>query len=350
DGFAAAYLDPDNAQHVVQTYLPDLAAYMRGLGYATTPTSGLLAEFHALPPAERDLFLDKVFFSELKQTGIDYNDPTSPRYQSYNRGFKAVSLLFPADPAGAPEGDVILDAKPVETQSGGDITILAPYGRVAVGADIVPKGVDPSAGGVVTRKGGDIRIMSDQNVDLFTSRVFTLQGGDITMWTSDGSITAGSGSKTSVFQKPLVYDVDDEAVITLDAFGLQTGAGIGVLDALLGEGQRQRSRLDLIAPRGEVNAGDAGIRVVGDLNIAAQVVVGVENIQVSGAAAGVPKVEAPNLGALSTVSQVAQAAAKEGVGPAAQPHTAVADLPSIITVEVVGYEQTDDPKKKKKSP
>src|SRR5262249_63051 len=120
--------------------------------------------------------------------------------------------------------------------------------------------------------------------------------------------------------------------------------------ALLGQGQRRRSRLVLIAPRGEVNAGDAGIRVVGDLNIAAQVVVGVENIQVSGAAAGVPKVEAPNLGALNTVSSLPQPAAEEGVGPAAQRRTAVADLPSIITVEVVGYEQSDDPKKRKKAP
>jgi hypothetical protein len=191
--------------------------------------------------------------------------------------------------------------------------------------------------------------MSDENIDLFTSRVFTLEGGDITLWTTDGSITAGSGSKTSVFQKPLAYTIDLAGVIGIDAFGLQTGAGIGVLDALGGSGQRARSRLDLIAPRGEVNAGDAGIRVVGDINIAAQVVVGVENIQVSGAAVGVPKVEAPNVAAITSASQVAQAAAKEGVGPAATPQPAVADLPSIITVEVVGYE-TADPERKKKEP
>jgi len=80
--------------------------------------------------------------------------------------------------------------------------------------------------------------------------------------------------------------------------------------------------------------------------------VGVENIQVSGVAVGVPKVDAPNLGALTTASQVAQAAAKQGVGPEAQPSTALADLPSVITVEVAGYETTDpsaaeDPKKKR---
>jgi hypothetical protein len=196
--------------------------------------------------------------------------------------------------------------------------------------------------------------MADRNIDLYTSRVFTLEGGDVLMWTSDGSITAGSGSKTSVFQAPLQYTIDPAGRVTVDAFGLQTGAGIGVLDALQDSGGRRRSRLDLIAPNGEVNAGDAGVRVVGDLNIAAAVVTGIENIQVSGASAGVPKVEPPNVGALTSASAVAQAASQEGVGPdAAAARNAAADLPSIITVEVIGYESNDagdsEAEKRKKS-
>jgi hypothetical protein len=183
--------------------------------------------------------------------------------------------------------------------------------------------------------------MADQNIDLFTSRVFTLQGGDVTMWTSNGSITAGAGSRTSVFQRPLAYAMSNDAVVTLDAFGISTGAGIGVLDALPGN-DRPKSRLDLIAPNGEVNAGDAGIRVVGDLNIAALTVVGLENISVTGASAGVPKVEAPNIGALTSGAQLAQAAAKETSGADGQVgRRTVADLPSLITVEPVGYEVRD---------
>jgi hypothetical protein len=167
------------------------------------------------------------------------------------------------------------------------------------------------------------------------------------MWTTSGSITAGSGSKTSVFQVPLSYVMSSEGVVTVNAFGLATGAGIGVLDALANDGERPRSRLDLIAPNGEVNAGDSGIRVVGDLNIAAQVVVGVENIRASGATAGVPRVAAPDVGALTTASQVSQAASRDGVGPdsaaaAAEARRTLSELPSIITVEVVGYETAPD--------
>jgi hypothetical protein len=238
---------------------------------------------------------------------------------------------------------VLLGGKPVESQAAAGITILAPYGEIQVGAQSVPARVNPALGGLVTRRGGDLRLMADQNIDLFSSRVFTLEGGDITMWTSNGSITAGSGSKTSVFQVPLSYEMNAAGVVSVNAFGLATGAGIGVLDALDDAAQRRRSRLDLIAPRGEVNAGDSGIRVVGDLNIAAQAVVGLENIQFSGVATGVPRAPVPDVGALTLASQVTQSATQQGLGPAstaaaAEARRALAELPSIITVEVVGYE------------
>jgi hypothetical protein len=352
DGFASVYLDPANRAGVARTYLPELGTFLRKLGISATSDAERLAAFHALPRIQQEIFLDGIYLVELRQTGIEHNDPSSPAYQSYQRGYAAVTRLFPTDPASvsaSARGDVILNSKPLETQADAGITVLAPYGAVEVGSSVQLPGNDPTRSGVVTRRGGAIEIMSDGNVDLFTSRVFTLQGGDILMWTSDGSITAGAGAKTSVFQAPLQYQIDSTATITVDSFGLQTGAGIGVLDALGNGVTRPRSRLDLIAPRGEVNAGDAGIRVAGDLNIAAAAVVGIENIQVSGASQGVPKVEAPNLGALTTASQVAQAAAREGVGPeSAAARSAVADLPSIITVEVVGYETSDPGDERKK--
>jgi filamentous hemagglutinin family protein len=350
-GFASAYLDPANTQAVVRTYLPELAIYMKGLGYGTLPEAELVAAFRTLSQERQRVFLDGVYFSELKETGIEYNDPDSPRHQSYSRGFRAVSMLFPTDPqtvADGAGGSVLLNGKPISTEALGDVTILAPYGRVLVGNPALDTSAKES--GVVTRRGGDIRIMSNGNIDLETSRVFTLQGGDITMWTSNGSITAGTGSKTAVFQKPLSYLMSNDGVVSVNAFGISTGAGIGVLDALQDAGERERSRLDLIAPRGEVNAGDAGIRVVGDLNIAAQAVVGLENIQVSGGkASGLPEVKAPSLTLAATSDQVTRAATQEGIGPnPAAAQKALADLPSIITVEAVGYETEEQSEERRK--
>src|SRR3546814_15309694 len=108
------------------------------------------------------------------------------------------------------------------------------------------------------------------------------------MWMSNGDITAGVGSKTSVFRPPLVYNITNDGLVSITVFGLQTGAGIGVLDAG-GTGNREESRLDLIASRGEVNAGDAGISVVGDLNITALRVVGLDTLLVTGDTTGRPE-------------------------------------------------------------
>jgi len=344
DSFTAAYLDTQSSGQVVRTYLPELAVFMRRLGFTGLSDQELVDVFKNLPLASRKLFAQQILFTELKETGLDVTDSTSPRYQSYSRGYAAIHRLFPRDTTQLTDkerSNVLLNASKVETQAGGNITVLAPYGHLEIGG--VAAAGAPEDGGLVTRRGGSIRIMADQNIDLFASRVFTLQGGDITMWSSNGDITAGIGAKTTVFRPPLTYVIDNDGRVSLNIFGLQTGAGIGVLDAG-GSGTREKSRLDLIAPRGEVNAGDAGIRVVGDLNIAALRVVGVDNIQISGGgtATGVPRVVPPNVVALTEATKVLTASTERLTG-AAQTKTTPEQLPSVITVEVIGYEEQTRP-------
>jgi hypothetical protein len=360
DGFRDAYLDPANAeQRAVHDYFPELAAYMKSLSpaYAGLQGAELVAAFRALPPLQQQLFLTRVYFTELKETGIDHNDPASPRHGSYQRGTDAIHKLFTVDPrtiAEADRGNIILHGKRVETNDPADITLLAPYGSIEVGTDTPQQFVSYAKGGIVTRRGGDVRIMADGDVDLFTSRVFTLQGGDITIWTTQGSITAGSGAKTSAVQVPRVYEMTPDGVARVTVYGLQTGSGIGVLDPLDGAADRPPSRIDLIAPAGEVDAGDAGIRSAGSINIAAAVVVGIDNIQATGATTGVPKAAPPDVALQSSISQTT-AAATQDVAPAADATPRPPpELPSIITVEVLGFTQQEgdapeeSPKKKKK--
>ena len=74
-----------------------------------------------------------------------------------------------------------------------------------------------------------------------------------------------------------------EAAVQTDLGGLATGGGIGVLASVEGV---EAGDVDLIAPSGTIDAGDAGIRVTGNLNIAAVSVLNAWNIQVGGAASG----------------------------------------------------------------
>lgn len=330
--FAEAYLNPDNPQKVVRTYLPELRSYMEKLGYRGLDGEALRAAFRALPLSSQQPLLRAILFSELKETGIDVNIPDGPRRNDYSRGYDAITRLFPTR-TGATGGDIEATRR-VDSLAGGRIEMLAPHGAIMIGVENPGEDFRPNDVGVVTRKGGDIHIMSHGSIDLGRSRVFTLQGGDIIMWTSEGDITAGTGSKTTAVYPPLAYTTNNDGFVSLNLFGLQTGAGIGALDALR-DGQI-RSRIDLIAPHGEVNAGDAGIRVTGNINIAALRVVGIDNIQVGGTATGIPKAAAPQLAGTLSADQATAAATKD-LEPSRRAGAAPQERPSIILVEVLGY-------------
>lgn len=81
-----------------------------------------------------------------------------------------------------------------------------------------------------------------------------------------------------------------------------------------------------------MDAGDAGIRVSGNLVIAALEVRGTDNIQVSGTSIGVPTTKT-DTGALTSASNTA-AAAQQTTPPA---QAANSGQPSIIIVEVLGF-------------
>lgn len=299
------------------------------------------ALFDGLPAKTREGFLQKVLAEELRQTGIDYNDAGGARFQQYTRGYSALNLLYPGtkglgrdNPLG---GDIVLKDSSVESLSGGSINIVAPYGNVQIG--------DPAAtrvtqgAGVVTRRGGNLTVLANGIISLDQSRAFTLQGGDLMMWTSNGDITAGIGAKTNVTSLPISYRLDKNGLMSVNVFGLQTGAGIGVLDAFEGRDPNRRpSRMDLLAFFGEVNAGDAGIRVVGDINIAALRVVNAANIQVTGEAVGIPQVPAVNVGALTAASAATSAVVNQATQLAARSRPSIVrDIPAIVNVRFVGF-------------
>ncbi len=342
NGFAAAYLSPTNASGVVRTYLPELRDYMAGLGYTGLDDAQLLEVFDSLAfkttQAEtRQMFLLQVFLTELKETGIDFNDPSSPRFASYKRGRTAVATLF-GDGKNAPTGNINLFAKPVISMAGGSFTVLAPHGQIQIDQSAGGSTAGQTASsGIITQRGGGVQMMSNGDIALGNSRVFTLEGGDILMWTTHGNITAGNGSNTTASFPQLQFVVDNDADVLLNVTALQSGSGIGALDATLTGAIK--SRVDLIAPEGTVDAGDAGIRASGNVNIAALHVLNAQNITASGTTTGVPVVAAPNVAAITAASAISSSLTSASDETAQKQREAVTqqETPSFFNVEVMGY-------------
>jgi hypothetical protein len=276
-----------------------------------------------------------IFYLVLRDAGRDHNAASSPGYGNYNAGFAAIDALFPESTPW--QGDISLTSREITTTSGGNISLLAPGGQLLVGYDL--SGNQPLDQGIFTDDGGNISIFTSDSVIVGTSRIFTLRGGNIIIWSSTGDIDAGASSKTVQSAPPtrVLIDPQDGEVQT-DLAGLATGGGIGVLATVAGV---PPGDVDLVAPVGSIDAGDAGIRVSGNINLAALQVLNVANIQVQGSSAGVPALtvslntsglQAGNATAAATITAIGNVIGGTNVSSLAQEV-----LPSLISVEVLGY-------------
>ncbi len=277
-----------------------------------------------------------LYYLVLRDAGRDHNDPDSPNAGTYTDGYAAIAKLFPTTSVGS----IQTQARDIRTKSGGDISILAPDGGLQLATATIGSSLAPP--GIITESGGSINIFADGSVDIGISRIFTLRGGDIMIWSSTGDIAAGSSSKTVQSAPPTRVLIDPQSAnVATDLAGLATGGGIGVLATVAGI---RPGNVDLIAPIGAVDAGDAGIRATGNLNIAATIVLNSANISVGGTSGGTPaaaSVAAPSLGGLAAASSSAAAGTSAANNQAPkqdkEEQALGQDQPSFITVQVIGY-------------
>ena len=344
--FVEAYLNPANlaqpgesiqGNKVAKTYENELVGWLaERFGFAGSPEQ-VRAYYAALPAEQQRVFARDVYFAELKAAGREYTQEGGTRQGSYVRGRAAIAALFPSrDVAGNPityKGDITMfGGAGVHTNFGGSIQMLTPGGSQTFG---IEGAAPPATAGVITQGAGDIQLYSLGSILLGQSRIMTTFGGSIMGWTSEGDINAGRGSKTTVVYTPPKRVYDNWGNVGLSPAVPSTGAGIATLDPIP---EVPAGDIDLIAPLGTIDAGEAGIRVSGNINIAALRVVNAANIQTQGKSSGVPVSAAVNTGAMSSASS-AGAAASQAAEDAARSQQAAAKQgrASIVTVEVLSF-------------
>ena len=344
--FVERYLNPGNqaqsgeslqGSKVAKTYENELVTWLAERFGFTGSADQARAYFSALPAEQQRVFARDVYFAELKAAGREYNQDGSVRQGSYLRGRAAIAALFPdRDVAGNPityKGDITMfGGAGVHTNFGGSIQMLTPGGSQTFGIEGV---APPATAGVITQGAGDIQLYSLGSILLGQSRIMTTFGGSIMGWTTEGDINAGRGSKTTVVYTPPKRVYDNWGNVSLSPSVPSTGAGIATLNPIP---EVAAGDIDLIAPLGTIDAGEAGIRVSGNINIAALRVVNAANIQTQGKSSGVPVSAAVNTSAMSSAS-AAGAAASQAAEDAARNQQAAAKQgrASIVTVEVLSF-------------
>jgi filamentous hemagglutinin len=326
---------PDFADFLKNVISPSTTYQQQLINYVQSQTGQTNLAFAQADPIftafsvdEQRPLIDSVFFNELLLSGREAN--ATPKV-GFSRGYAAIDALFPGSrTASNPyQGDLTLAFSRIYTLGGGNIDLFAPGGLINVGLANPPASLassrSPSQLGIVAQGAGDVNIFSRGDVLVNQSRIFTLGGGNILIWSNEGSIDAGRGSKSAVSAPPPEVLVDAQGNVTLSFSGAVAGSGIRTIQV---DPQTPPGNVDLVAPQGTVNAGDAGIGAAGNINIAAQAVIGLDNIQFGGTSVGVPStisnIGAALAGASNAASSTTNATTATAAGATADRQAAAA--------------------------
>lgn len=319
-----------------------LAGYVRKV----TNSPGLtneqaFARFQALNKHLQEVFVYRHFSSELLASG----ETSGFSDKNINRGDEAIATLFPS--ARSYDGDLSLFKSQIRTLRNGSIDLLVPGG-------FVNAGVPTSSGsdiGIVTEFGGDIRAFAETGFQVEQSKVITQYGTDVTIWVNNGDIDAGRGSKSAISVPERVVSTDADGNTKVEVKGVAAGSGIrsqtydpdgpaGPMEAP--ELENGGGTVTLIAPRGRLNLGEAGIGG-GRVKIVAPVTTGPGGIE-SGNVSGAPPADTGSLAAVAGVGNLGADATKsasddvtrQAAQSAAAAFSAKNFLPSFVSVEVIG--------------
>jgi hypothetical protein len=309
-----------------------LISYVESMDNLTGLTAAQAKQvFNAMSLGLQRTYVEELFFELLQIYG---SKEAASGNGDFSGAFAAISSLFPgANPAAGQtnpyQGNIDLYFSQIYTEQGGNISLLAPGGGIDAGLALAPAsfGINklPDQLGIVAATTGNVSTFTYGDLQIDQSRLFAADGGDIIVWSTDGNIDAGAGAKTSISapEVNIAYDSNGQPTTTLRA--AIAGSGIQALSATPGVSP---GNVYLFAPRGVVNAGDAGI-VAGNLTVAATAVIGANNITVSGTSVGVPlappALGANFAGASSTAGATANAAENFNASGATASNTPVAD-------------------------
>lgn len=284
--------------------------------------------------------LRELFYTTLRTAGRDavLSAGQEEKDKHYDFGRAAIAALFPKGTVG--KGNIDFFYSQIKTEQGGNIDLLVPGGGVTVGianpsVDLVKTAAEQ---GLFTIRGGDIRAMTRDNFLVNQSRVFTLDGGDIMVWSDRGDIDAGSGAKTVISTPPPTLVIRNGQIV-LDTSSSVAGSGIGTL---ISKPTTPASDLDLFAPEGTIDAGDAGLRSTGNVFIGATQVLNAANIAATGTVAGAPAPVVVSIPVAAPPNPTTNAATKDAGGDALS--NAGGGKQGLLTVEVLdGGEETPAP-------
>ncbi|MGD0660881.1 MAG: filamentous hemagglutinin family protein, partial [Syntrophorhabdales bacterium] len=307
-----------------------------------------------------------TFFSSVQAAGVEYTDLKNSGDAAGAAAAISQVRASTIDPflAQANSGqDITMTSSQISTAGGGSIFVLA-TGALNVGTTLLASASQGSTG-ILTETGGAVNIFTVGDLNVNQSRLMTFQGGDITVWSDQGSINAGKGSKTAINASPPQYSCSN-GVCTETFTPPAVGSGIRALTYATNPNTPAppEGNIYLFAPSGDIDAGEAGISG-GTVVLGATAILNASNISFSTGSVGLPAAsQGVSLGALTGTSDMSKSTISSDTGALATSQERVTSAQPIedmvvkwIDVKVMSYdltfggddtsEENDDSRKKK---
>jgi filamentous hemagglutinin len=326
----------ENNASGLSSYKEKTAAYLLAFMKKLTGNNDLTedeayTQFNDQSTAIKTVFVNRHLTTELINSAQNF-----AKTDSHQRGYDALDTLYPTKYA----GDILLFNSKISTNSGGSIDLIAPGGLINVG--MPGQGGDDI--GIITEKGGEIRAIAYGDFSVNQSKVITQFGSDIAIWSTNGTIDAGRGSKTATSVPERIVQTDVYGNTRVEVRGVASGSGIRAQtydpDGPSGpEKAPIQGNVYLTAP--VVDAGEAGIQ--GIIQIVSPVVLNAGNIQAGSGSTGIPVAATTAIAGIGTttnpdsVNTASQAVAQNVANSAASSALVKPVLPSIISVDVIGF-------------
>lgn len=319
-GFIATYLVNNEKYSIAYNKLKPLItgfmrAYLNDAGITDEDALNKFSElnnsdFEAIQPQINAIVLP-VLFNEIRESGTA---SAGTKGLANAGGYAAIETLF--SPESQWKGDLSLFFSKINTVDSGNINLIVPGGLVNAGLAVSFTGAKPASElGIVAQRQGAINAMVRDDFKVNTSRIFSLDGSDIQIWSSEGDIDAGRGAKSAIAAPPPKISFDKNGNMVIEFPPIVSGSGIRTASSTEG---KLPGDVYLFAPKGIVDAGEAGIGG-NNVTISATAVLGANNISVGGVGTGVPQASSGSIAAgltgtsnmTASVSQAGETAAKE---------------------------------------
>jgi hypothetical protein len=250
------------------------------------------------------------FFNTLRDAGDNYaklmaDGKLNEAAELLNKTRENTITAYLGDPSG--EGDINMVASQIGTSIGQSDIYVIGNGTVNLGKTAlpVPGAATTASTGIWTGGGGNINLFTRYgDVNVNESKIMTFYSGDITIWSDQGNINAGRGSRTAVSASPPRKQITNGVTTWVYT---PPAIGSGIRAVTYGDNAPLPGNIHLFAPNGVIDAGEAEI-AGGRIILAALKINNAANINFSAGSIGVPQSSTgtANIGTMSGSGIAAQ--------------------------------------------